>query len=363
MKKVVFVINSLQNGGAERVVVTQANFLARQGKYKPIIICLRKWNQYAIDKGVDIIYLSKRETFSPIRKISGIFKMRNMIDRELEKIGLENICLLTVHLPLPHIICRFSKYMNKFLFVMHNPHFQFKYSRTILFKKIIKILYFKNKLVCVSNGIKKELVEYYDMNPNNLFVIYNPLDFDRIDKQLKSKPSKKDYDRYILFCGRLTDQKRPDRAVRAFYDSDLYKDYNMVMIGIGEKEDETYEQIKGLGMADKIHLLGWKDDIYAWMKGASALICSSDYESFGMVLVEALYCGCPVVSTNCKYGPDEILVGKLSKYLTKLNAHDLGNMTKKALRSYPNIDYAIFDKFKVEKIVNEYINLYGKELI
>jgi len=94
------------------------------------------------------------------------------------------------------------------------------------------------------------------------------------------------------------------------------------------------------------------------MKKAKLFVLSSDVEGFGNVIVESLALNTPVVSTNCPSGPNEILVGELSKFLAKVNdINDLKQKIELALNSYPSIEEKYYKKFDYLEIAKEYLCL------
>lgn len=355
----VLIINSLQNGGAERVVVNQAIELKRRGIHV-VIILIHDLQYYELPLGIEVITLS--HYMSGIKKLLNIYPLAQKLDSTIEQILAKyNVVLMTSNLPYSHWICRFSRYRKKMLFVMHNPQFQFPHSKGRIFRKKIKYLYQKQNLIAVSEGVRDELITVYKLSPERVQTIYNPIDFDEINALKTKAVTDLPKEKFILFVGRLTPQKNISRLIQAFFCSQLYKDYVLVLLGTGEEKDSLITRAQELGIQDRILFYGWADNVYAWMRNASLFVCSSDYESFGMAIAEALCCRCKVVSTDCDYGPREILRGSLSRYLARLDANDLSDKMSLALKEYPTVDETLLMPFRVDTVVSKYLQSY-KEL-
>ncbi|MBO8195745.1 glycosyltransferase [Streptomyces oryzae] len=112
----------------------------------------------------------------------------------------------------------------------------------------------------------------------------------------------------IVAAGRLIKVKRYDRLLRAFaLVADKHPDWSLRLYGRGPQHDALRDLRDELGLYDRAFLMGAHSPIETeWAKGSVAAV-SSDAESFGMTLVEAMHCGVPVVSTDCPYGPGEII--------------------------------------------------------
>ncbi|WP_428031323.1 glycosyltransferase [Ancylobacter sp.] len=83
----------------------------------------------------------------------------------------------------------------------------------------------------------------------------------------------------------------------------------LLILGAGSEQANLQARIAELGLTGSAELVGFHDNPFAWMARASVLVLSSEREGFGNVLVEAMACGTPVVSTDCPTGPPEILDG------------------------------------------------------
>src|SRR5262249_61888338 len=88
---------------------------------------------------------------------------------------------------------------------------------------------------------------------------------------------------------------RPDRPWR------------LALVGDGPERPALEALVREVGLARRITFTGFVDDPFAWMMRARLAVCSSVYEGLGNAIIEALACGTAVVSTDCPYGPREIL--------------------------------------------------------
>jgi len=178
--------------------------------------------------------------------------------------------------------------------------------------------YFLDKVVCISKAIKEDLLQNCGFAfPEKLKVIYNPHHIAEIEKMaeipLETEEEKKIFQKKtILFLGRLTSVKSPWHLLKAF---SLLKnaDCNLVFVGDGAPDVLEYmNQLVGqLGLNEKVFFLGRKANPYQYLKQASVLALSSKYEGTPNVIVEAIACGIPVVSSNCTAGLPELMSNSL----------------------------------------------------
>ncbi|MFF8290693.1 glycosyltransferase family 4 protein [Streptomyces sp. NPDC016309] len=112
----------------------------------------------------------------------------------------------------------------------------------------------------------------------------------------------------IMAAGRLASEKQYHVLVEAFAKVVAVRpDWTLRICGWGNQKDRLRKKIDELGLYNSVHLMGPRSPIEPeWVKGAIG-VSTSRHESFGMTLVEAMRCGLPVVSTDCDYGPREII--------------------------------------------------------
>ncbi len=113
--------------------------------------------------------------------------------------------------------------------------------------------------------------------------------------------------RRIITVGRFKRQKNHALLLRAFKSLLGTLDARLMILGTGELEEETKALVFQEGLAGRVVFGGQVTDPFPYYSSADLFVLSSDYEGFGNVLVEALSCGIPVVSTDCRSGPAEIL--------------------------------------------------------
>lgn len=153
----------------------------------------------------------------------------------------------------------------------------------------------------------------------NVKVIPNPVTsyFDALPEVTKQEGR-------IICVGRLTPQKRLDRLITAFsLIASKYLDWYVDIYGAGEEHDKLQSQISNSQCSDQIHLLPPISDIYGEYLRSQFFVLSSDFEGFGLVIVEAMACGIPVIATNCPFGPSEIIEDGVTGLLAKMEVEDL----------------------------------------
>ncbi|MYJ94178.1 MAG: glycosyltransferase, partial [Proteobacteria bacterium] len=111
----------------------------------------------------------------------------------------------------------------------------------------------------------------------------------------------------VLSVGRLARVKDFPTLLRAIRQVSKNRPVRLIILGEGSWRMRLEKMARKLGVGAIVSLPGWVDNPYAFMSRASVLVLSSKREGLGNVLIEAMACGCPCVSTNCPSGPAEIL--------------------------------------------------------
>ncbi|EGQ7939449.1 glycosyltransferase [Vibrio vulnificus] len=305
-------------------------------KYK-LIDSINEWKKY----------LLKILTY-PSKKIA--------IKKLIEEINPDLVISHNMYYFLEHYL--FYKGRN-FCVVLHNSPNQVFIDRTV--KTLLPLSYYYNETHCigVSKGVSQEMLELFPKA--TVSTVYNPVDLDNIKALSTCEIPKSFIDKkYIVTVSSLAPGKRIDRTIKAF--NQLQDDnINLVILGEGEEKASLMKLVDELGISHRVEFLGFIENPKPYMKHAQMLSFTSDYEGLGLVLVEALACGTPVLSTNCPSGPDEVLTGPLKQYLIEIKGrsekdivNDIAVTMKNILESPPKIMPNQIAQFSKERIVSSW---------
>jgi hypothetical protein len=141
-------------------------------------------------------------------------------------------------------------------------------------------------------------------------VVYNALDLEKVHRRAEENlplPWPNDGLPVVLGAGRLDRQKAFHVLIEASALVFKRLPARLAILGDGGERPRLERLAATLGIADRVFLPGYVENPFPAMRAASVFVLSSAYEGFGNVLLEAMACGCPVVSTDCPSGPGEII--------------------------------------------------------
>ena len=296
--KIMFYINSIEFGGAERVIANLADYFASIGNESVLVTSYYSSQEYSLAPGVRRLAMEERETEQPriSKNVSRIGKLRRICKTEKPDILISfmkepnfRAVLATRFLSVKTVVSVRNdpnveyagvegKIVGKILLPLSDGCvFQTEDARRWFPKRMQK----KSRIIC--NAVKEE---FY---------------------RVRRKPVRGE----IITCGRLFEQKNDALLIDAFAGVAEKIPYATLKIyGEGPLKDELQKKIDNLGLRDKVTLMGNTDNVAEALKRADLFVLSSDFEGMPNALMEAMAAGVPSISTDCPCGGPRELFGK-----------------------------------------------------
>ena len=374
-KQIVVLINSLDGGGAERVVTTLLNNFLQN--YECYLILMENKISYELDKRVNIISLGEKSNQSGIVKLLRLPIISYKLSRVVKK---HNFSQITSFLYRANYVNILAKYFSSHKCIISeriapSSMYQDNSLSSKISKLLIKNLYNKSNIIIpVSKAIENDLIENFGIDTKQN-VIYNPYDIEEI-KELSKQSIQHDIDKEksIVTVGSLGKRKNHSLLIKAFSIIED-KEYKLYILGKGEEKSSLKNLVKDLGIDERVFFLGFDHNPYKYLSKCDIFVLSSNSEGFPNVLAEAMVCGCSAISTDCQSGPREILAPnsdmtfqlkdkiELTKYgiLTPINnvnklqeAINLMINDQKLRKNYQKKSKKRANDFKIEIIIKQY---------
>ncbi len=312
MKKILFFINTLNAGGAEKALVEIVNNLDREefqitlqtlmdsGVYEEMLkenIChksiLKKKNG-----SLNRIYSVLLTRILPSKLVYNLFVKG---DYDCEIAFLEGF-------PTKVIAASTNKTSRKIGW-LHTDLLQYPDSQKVFSKGFSEQKAYEklDRVICVSESVRRSLIKKYAIEKGNTAVLYNVVDDEAVRSRGNQEISKDISHPLIVSAGRLTEQKAFDRLLRIhkrLMDEGIR--HTLWILGEGDKRQDLEEYIQQNKLTN-VELLGFQKNPYRYMAKADLFVSSSIAEGFSTVITESVILGVPVISTNTAgaYEPPE----------------------------------------------------------
>lgn len=234
----------------------------------------------------------------------------------------------------------------------------------LLSKAFLAALRRADDVIAVSEGVSTDLRIYGKVARDKLHTIYNPVVDEELERKAKldvSHPFLGDgVSPVILAAGRLIEQKDFPTLLRALRELRETQAARLIILGEGPERQKLEKLVGELGLAGAVSLPGFVENPFGFMRRASAFVLSSAWEGLPGVLVQAMACGCPVVSTDCRSGPDEILDnGRFGELVPVGDSSALAAAIVRTLKAPPDSEVlrARANEFSVERSLARYEEL------
>lgn len=335
MKKILFIMDNLDAGGSQKVLLNVLDIL--KNDYKIELLLINNYGIYLkeIDEEINVKYIFpewKQKKIEKIFKYSFFEKIKIIYYKLIfrRKIYLYYIKYKSNFLlknkdfdyiisfqegPSNYILANLKIRKGYKIGWIHSDVNKFNNNQKKMEKNVYKKL---DLILCVSYGVKNIMLEKYPQLNEKLKVVYNPINIKIIKKM--SCESIKIFDSNsinFLTIGRLSPEKGYVNLIELFKNIiEKRKEIKLYILGCGSQEKELQNKIKLLGLDENIFLLGFNKNPYKFLKNCDCYISSSVYEGLPTTIIESLILNKPIIATNIP-GTKELLENKENCYLYK----------------------------------------------
>lgn len=326
-KRLLFIMPTLNYGGAEKVFIDMVNMLD-PSKYLITLFLIKndgklinKLNStvkivYGLEKEMNI----KKNIVKLLKKLINISKQSDVLIGFLELVPTYLAIITSKIVKKPSIGW------------VHTDINEFLKGKSIIHKILVVSLYpFLTKLVTVSYSAKESLNKL--LKHSHIEVIYNPINIHEIQRLSLEPLGNKLKKDSILSVGRLVREKGIDILIKAH--ANLIKEgfeCHLYIIGDGPEKNNLKNIVNNMNTVEYVHFLGFKDNPYKYMKRCNVFVLPSRFEGFSLVLAESLALNKKIIAANCKSGPSEILMdGKYGKLVEPENIQELSIALREVL--------------------------------
>lgn len=364
--RILIVVTNLGGGGAERVIAVLLEHLDRTS-FEPRIVIFEDIREYALPEGIPVICLHKNGWYD-------YPKLVWKVSREYRKwkpgVVLSVLRYSNIIAVLAKLI---SFHKTRILLSEHGiPSFYLKQNQgplgKILYKWMPRGFYkYADKVICVSETSANDVNTIFKVPSEKIKVIYNPLDIRKILSLCNEKvdhPWFKENRPIIVSVGSLIEVKGYPYLLRAFSQAAKKLPMYLMILGKGDQESVLKDLARQLGIQEQVAFLGFQDNPFKYVARSSVFVLSSLTEAFPMVVLEAMTCGIPVVS-SASPGPSEIIKNGINGLLVpKADENALAQAMLKLInddnlaRDMAQEARKLITGFSVEKVIKEYEGLF-----
>ena len=362
-KNLVIYYPSFERGGVEENIKNLINNFTNKINVHLVSSISNKDAKIIFKKKVKVYEIKKNKylNFLPARINSAISSI-STFSKLISKLKKNNLIVHSMQSNIAAILVCLFKNTKIVIRNSEDPIYSTYYSENFISSYIIfflKIIFYNLCSCIITNSVgSKNSLKKIVFNKKKINTIYNPY-----LKKINHINYKKE--NIIINVGRFRKQKNQILLIRAFYKfSQNYKNYKLLLVGSGVLKQKLKKEINTLKLNNKVFIIGWSLNTISYIRKSKIFVLPSLYEGLGNVLIDAINHNVPCISTNCKSGPNEILLNGKGGFIVKND--NVFELYKKMVFCIKNYNLALkknkiakksLHRFLMSRKVKEYENL------
>lgn len=367
--KVLHVINNLGSGGAEKLIEETLPLLNKVKGIQAEVLLLTDENNVfqknLEENGVKVEVISLRSIYNPLN----IFKLKKHIDKGKYNIVHSHLFPSQYWVGIAKSVLKNKNI--KFFTTEHSNHNRRRDKS--FFRPIDRFIYSRyDTIICITDKVRSNLIKWLKPKKRELdkfVVINNGVDIKKYRKGIPYKKSEikdnfTEQTKLICMVGRFSEAKDHSTLIKAM--RYLPNDLHLLLIGEGPLKQQNEDFAKEIGVNNRVHFLGFRDDIDRLLKTSDIIVLSSHWEGLSLASIEAMASGKPFIASRVP-GLEEIVCGygllfeegdyeEFAEVILKLlNNNDFYNEVKNNCLKRAK-DYTI------ESMLERTINVYLKQM-
>lgn len=353
--RLLHIINNLEKGGAERLLVDSLPHYEAHGFDVSLLTLTGSKGSFHDELNSKlknkIINLEFKSAYSPLIAV----KLRKY---------LQNYDVVHVHL-YPSLVWTFMAAMGKNPKIIYTEHAVIPEKRKSL-KHLDKFIFKRlSKVICVSSVVKRSLCEYIELQDENSCVIENGADlakFKDVKPMCRESFGLSQKDFVSIQVSNFKPEKDQETLIRAL--ALLPEKHKLILVGEGKTQESAIDLVREKKLEDRVLFLGKRDDVAALIAMSDVFVLSSNFEGFGLATLEGMASKKPVIVSDAQGSVN--LVGNAGLIFKRKDHSALTQMMSKLENDtvfYSNVAEKCFERskqFDISKMIRSYISVYNE---
>lgn len=307
-RRILVLVSSLTAGGAERMVVNLLRELDRSA-WRPVLATFSGEVDYTDEMPADVRHFELGKS-SRLGNLTVVFRLARLIHRMQPD-------LIFTRIYFCGLVAFFARRLGRNCAPIVAA-IDTTLSRAIRDEPLLRVrrpitaavLSRLERVVAISGASRADLVESFGVPPEGCPMIYNGVDVCRIRELMEEPLRETEWDTEVpmfVSVGRLTRAKNYPLLIRAFARVRQTHGARLLILGEGEERERLERLLRDLDLEDAVSMPGFRANPFKYIRAATAFVMSSDWEGLPMVLIEAMACGAPIISTRYETGAEELV--------------------------------------------------------